>query len=163
MVSVAFFAGIRATAPDMRNTADQYYDEYGMMDIRVLSTLGLTEADIEAIAGVKGVLKVQPGYFADVVSTIKSSETVFRVHSLPETVDNSTINRIRLTEGRYPEKPGECLIEATDYMELGLKVGDTLRVSSEGRRRLRYTLARIRLRSSESNYALLPDIRQRHY
>ena len=48
MVSVAFFSGIRATAPDMRHTADQYYDQYNMMDIRVLSTLGLTQDDIDA-------------------------------------------------------------------------------------------------------------------
>ena len=130
MVSVAFFSGIRATAPDMRYTADQYFDQYNMMDIRVLSTFGLSQEDIDAIAAVKDVQKVQPGYFADVVTTINSSEIVFRVHSLPTTVDQNTINRIELTEGRYPEKSGECVIEDADYMILGLKVGDTIHVSS---------------------------------
>ena len=130
MVSVAFFSGIRATAPDMRYTADQYYDQYNMMDIRVLATLGLTQDDIDSITATKGVQRVQAGYFADVVSTINSSETVFRVHSLPSAVTQDTINRIHLTEGRYPEKSGECLIEDTDYINLGLKIGDTIHVSS---------------------------------
>ena len=130
MVSVAFFSGIRATAPDMRHTADQYYDQYNIMDIRVLSTLGLTQDDIGSISEIDGVQTVQPGYFADVVSTINSTETVFRVHSLSAAVSESTVNRIELTEGRYPDKSGECLIEDTDYIGSGLQVGDTIHISS---------------------------------
>ena len=130
LVSVAFFSGIRATAPDMRYTADQYYDHYNMMDIRVLSTLGLTQDDIDAIEEVRGVQKVQPGYFADVVSTLNSSEMVFRVHSLPKTPDDTIINQIQLTEGRYPQRSGECLVEEADYIDFGLNVGDTIHVSS---------------------------------
>ncbi len=130
MVSVAFFAGIRATAPDMRYTADQYFDQYNMMDIRVMATLGLTQDDINSIASTKGVKAVQPGYFADVVSVINSSETVMRVHSLPAKADDSTINRIEVTQGRYPEKSGECLIEDTSILNLGLNIGDTIHVAS---------------------------------
>ena len=130
MVSVAFFSGIRATAPDMRHTADQYFDQYNLMDVRVLSTLGLTQDDISAISKVDGVKTVQPGYFADVVSTINSVETVFRLHSLPSESNDETINRAQLTEGRYPEKSGECLMEDTSYLNLGLKIGDTIRVNS---------------------------------
>ena len=45
----AFFAGVKATAPDMKHSMDLYYDKYNLMDIRVMSTLGLTDEDIKAI------------------------------------------------------------------------------------------------------------------
>lgn len=130
LVSVAFFAGIRATAPDMRHTADQYFDKYNLMDVRVLSTLGLTQNDIDSIAGTSGVEKVQAGYFADVVSTQNSMESVFRLHSLPVQTDENTLNKVQLTQGRYPEKSGECLMEDSTYLDLGLDIGDTIHVSS---------------------------------
>ena len=130
MISVAFFAGIKATAPDMKHTADQYFDKYNLMDIHVMSTLGLTEDDISAIADTDGVEKVQSGYFADVVSTQNSMETVLRIHSLSSDADESYLNKVQLTQGRYPEKSGECLIEDAAFLTLGLEVGDTIHVSS---------------------------------
>jgi putative ABC transport system permease protein len=130
LVSVAFFSGIRATAPDMRYTADQYFDEYNLMDVRVLGTLGITNDDIGAIAGTRGVKKVQPGYFVDAVSTINSMETVFRLHSMPSKIDADTVNKVQLTQGRYPEKSGECLLEESSILDLGLKVGDTIKLTS---------------------------------
>ncbi len=130
LVSVAFFAGIRATAPDMRHTADRYFDKYNLMDVRIMSTLGLTQDDIDAITNTSGVQKVQAGYFADVVSTQNSMETVFRLHSLPKSRDENTLNQVQLTQGRYPEKSGECLLEDSTYLQLGLDIGDTILVNS---------------------------------
>lgn len=54
-LGVGFLAGLLATTPDMKLSADRYYDETATMDIRVLSTLGLSEDDIAAIAATKGV------------------------------------------------------------------------------------------------------------
>ncbi len=129
LIGVGFFAGIKATAPDMEHTADRYFDDNAMMDIRVLSTLGLTEGDVQAIAALGTVERVQPAYFADAVSTVGSMEFVFRLHSLP-IGGQPPVNRVVLTEGRYPEKSGECLLEQSKYLDPGLKVGDTLRLSS---------------------------------
>ena len=133
-VGAAFFAGVKATAPDMKHSMDLYYDKYNLMDIRVMSTLGLTDEDIKAIRSVDRVHDVQPGYFTDVVSTIGSTEYVFRVHSIPsERIRKSNrnyINRFKLTEGRYPEKSGECIIEDSSLIEPGLSVGDVIKVSS---------------------------------
>ena len=66
-MGVAFFSGIRASEPDMRYTADDYYDERQLMDIRVLGTLGLTEDDVEAIKNLDGVSDAVGGYAADVL------------------------------------------------------------------------------------------------
>jgi len=133
-IGVAFFAGVKATAPNMKYSMDQYYDEYNLMDIRIMSTLGLTQDDIEAICSIEGIEDVQGGYFTDVVTTIDSTETVLRVHSLSfESIfygGSEYINQIRLTEGRYPQKSGECIIEDSDVVNLGLSVGDVIRVGS---------------------------------
>ena len=133
-IGTAFFAGVKAAAPDMKNTADQYYDDYNMMDIRVLSTMGLTEDDMKAIQAVEGVDRVQPSYFADVVTTIHSNEFVFRIHALPAAAlaagTDDFLNKPKLIMGRYPEKSGECLIEESNAIDLGLEPGDQLEVSS---------------------------------
>ena len=48
-IGTAFFAGIKASAPDMKYSADQYFDKYHVQDIQVYSTLGLYDEDIKEI------------------------------------------------------------------------------------------------------------------
>lgn len=108
-LGVAFFAGIKASAPDMKYSADAYFDRYDMQDIQVYSTLGLTKDDVKAIEKIDGVKAVQPLFSEDVLTRIGTTEQVFKLFSLPE---KTSMNEIRLVEGRLPEKPGECLIEA---------------------------------------------------
>ncbi len=133
-IGTAIFAGVKASAPNMKYTADQYYDDYQMMDLRVLSTLGLTDDDIKAMKQVEGVEQIQASYFADVVSKIGSIEFVFRIHALPAeqvlSQSDDYLNQVRLTAGRYPQSSGECLIEDSNAIDLGLALGDTLEVSS---------------------------------
>ena len=50
-LAVCFLAGLRATAPDMKKSADSYFDQQNLMDLRIVSTLGLTEEDAAALAG----------------------------------------------------------------------------------------------------------------
>ena len=55
-LGVGFFAGIRASSPDMLDTIDTYYKNQNVYDIQVLSTLGLTSDDINAISKIENVL-----------------------------------------------------------------------------------------------------------
>lgn len=120
-LGVAFFAGIRASEPDMRYSGDAYFDARNMMDLKVLSTLGLTEDDIGAIQAVDGVEKVEPGYMIDVLALMGESERVIHVESLPE-----TMNRVDVAEGRLPEKKGECIIDMDGAASYDIEIGDTL-------------------------------------
>ena len=54
-LGTGFYAGLRMAPPDMNLAADAYYDGTALMDVRVVSTLGLTEEDIEALRAVDGV------------------------------------------------------------------------------------------------------------
>ena len=64
-LGVAFFAGVRASKPDMRLSADAFFDESRLMDLRVMGTLGMTKGDVRAIEAVEGVEAVMPVYSVD--------------------------------------------------------------------------------------------------
>lgn len=105
-LGVAFFAGVRASKPDMQLSADAFFDESNLMDIRVLGTLGMTEEDARAIEQVEGVKEVMPFYSVDMFGRLPERQLTLQVMSLPE-----KMNRIRVREGRLPEKRDECLVD----------------------------------------------------
>ena len=124
-LGVAFFAGVRAAAPDMNMSADLLYDKSNFMDIRVLSDLGLTEKDIDAIRDIKGVESVRGGYSADVLCSTEEAQLVVRMMSAYE-----DINKITVKQGRMPEKKDECLADERFLSLSGYKIGDTISVKS---------------------------------
>lgn len=124
-LGVAFFAGIRATNPDMRLTADAYYDKSKLMDIRILSTLGLTEEDVAAIRNTEGVETVEPGYSTHVVSEVDGNELILEVMSATE-----HLNLITVKEGRMPESEKEILVDVYFAEATGKGLGDKITVSS---------------------------------
>ena len=64
-LGVGFFAGLRASSPDMVDTIDKYYDNQNVYDIQVLSTLGLTDEDVDALSKVDNVENVYASYEVD--------------------------------------------------------------------------------------------------
>ncbi len=110
-IGISFFAGVNNTAPDMKNSADSYYKRSNLSHYRLISTLGFTEEDIAALNGIDGVT-VYPGYFADVMVKNGENDEIVRVMSLSEYGKNNEVNRLELAEGRFPEKPGECLADS---------------------------------------------------
>ena len=129
-IGVAFFAGIKASAPDMKNSADMYFDTYNVQDIQIYSTLGLTKKDVKAIQKLKGVKAVQPNFSMDTLSQIDSTQMVIKVISYE--IDQK-MNKIRVVEGRMPERENECLIEAssaTNKLYGTFHIGDTIKLQS---------------------------------
>lgn len=119
-LAVAFLSGLRTTAPDMQYTADNYYDRTHLMDGYVLSTLGLTEEDLEALAGAAGIEEVEGGRELDATAT----DRIVNVRSMPE-----KLNLLDVVEGRLPEGVDECVTEPLLLVKLGLQVGDTLELT----------------------------------
>ena len=135
-LGVAFFAGLRASNPDMRLTADYYYDNSELMDIRVLSTLGLTQEDVTAITQVEGVEKAEPAYSTNVLCTAGNSELVLQVLSL-----TTQINKYTLTKGRLPQKTDEVMVDSRFIDSTGMKIGDKIKVTSGSEKDLSETLS----------------------
>ena len=135
-LAVAFLAGLRTTAPDMEYTADNYYDRTHMMDGYVISTLGLTQEDLDALASAPGVTQVEGEMALDAIA----QDAVVTVRSLPE-----RLNLLEVTQGRLPQEAGECVTESLLLIELGLEIGDTVELvldeDDEGSlRRTSYTI-----------------------
>ena len=120
-LGVAFYSGIRASEPSMRFTADQYFDDSKLMDLKVMGTMGLTKADIKAIGKVSGIEAVEGGYSKDVLCPVGDNEKV--VHMLSK---EKNFNQVSVVEGRLPEKAGECLVDEDFLSYTDLKVGDTV-------------------------------------
>lgn len=131
-LGAGFYSGLRTTAPNMRATADAYFDESRFMDVRLVSTFGFTGEDVAAIRETEGVHAVMAGYSADLLVRMGEKDVVTRIHSLPSDLsgDNEDyLNRPVVVEGRMPEKPGECVVSAPPVGDAtGLAIGDTVTV-----------------------------------
>ncbi|UQZ34875.1 hypothetical protein C2I18_15845 [Paenibacillus sp. PK3_47] len=106
MLGVCFFAGIKAAGPDMLDTAGTFYRENRLMDLKVQSTYGLKQDDIELLGTVPGVDVVQPGYSADVFAG--DNAAILKVFSYNT---DKPLNQYRLMEGRLPEQSGEIVLD----------------------------------------------------
>ena len=124
-LGVGFFAGIRATSPDMVNTLHTYYEAQNVYDIQVLSTLGLTQEDVDAIKQIDGVKDVDGTYETDAIIEIEQAEIIAKVMCIEDT------NRPVLLEGRMPEKGTECVVEEGFLKGTNKKIGDTIQIEIE--------------------------------
>lgn len=127
LIGVAFFAGVTASSYDMKYTADKYYDDNNLMDIRLLSTLGFDEEDIKALKQVEGVEVVMPGYNMDAIMTIGINKKEIALYSYSP---DDEINTLTLTQGRMPQAANECVIRAEKMKGDYIKLGDRITISS---------------------------------
>lgn len=125
VLGVAFFTGIRATEPDMKISADAFYDESKLLDIRILSTYGLTQEDIQALEKLEEIQEIEGAYSKDVLCQMEKKQLTVRVLSLP-----NELNQIVVKEGRMPEKANECIVDTGFLLKSGYQVGDTITIKS---------------------------------
>ena len=129
-LGVMMLTGLMCIAPDMRTAAQKYYVQQNVFDLRVLSTLGLSQSDIDAIAAVDGVDAVQAVKYQDVEGHWTGDEqtTVARLYQLPADPQADTpenMNRLVLLSGRMPEAAGECVVHVMGHgspVELGTQL-----------------------------------------
>ena len=143
-LGVAFFAGIRATSPDMMDAGDALFNQSNLSDINVMSTAGLTPDDIEALRAIEGVEAVSPGLYVDAMMRVGTSEDMnVRLLSMPimekdeygqliELIPSYDIdpdpayemNTLEIESGRLPLSDKEAAVDAKLREELGLVLGD---------------------------------------
>lgn len=121
-LSVAFLSGLKATAPDMKRTGDDYLDSLHLADIQVLSTLGLTDEDIAALRAQDKVEDAEGEYVIDAFASSDSLDAVVKVLSLT----GRGINEVLLRDGRMPERADECVVEENMLSLMSISIGDTI-------------------------------------
>lgn len=143
-LGTAFFVGIKATAPDMFATANKYYNDFNLMDIRIQSLAGLTDEDLTAVKSIGGVQYASGQKFVDALvrvngeieADIDGTQISARTYSIsPENIssflsgsnDGNYMNRPELIEGRYPAALNECLVDASKLSTPdSYKIGNTI-------------------------------------
>ena len=141
-LGVGFLIGVTQATPDMKNTMSTYLIDNKAYDIDVKGTFGLTQADIDAIRGLKDdagneiVESVTPVISTDAVVTAGGHEDVvgrfIGIENLKEYADADTdaasgnLNTLTLVEGEWPDAAGEVVVaQPTNYFER-VNVGDTI-------------------------------------
>ncbi|AMC94119.1 hypothetical protein AOC36_08995 [Erysipelothrix larvae] len=117
VVGVAFMAGLQASSDNIEKTAETYVTDYNLMDIKIVSTLGLTADDVTQLQKLDGIQSVTPTYSVDVFN----NDQVIRVFAL-----ENDVNQVRLIEGRLPESFSEVVADANTY-----QVGDVITITSD--------------------------------
>ena len=168
-IGSGLFCGLNAIGPDMIDTANTYYDEYNLMDLRLQSYLGLYDEDLEKVRQIEGVEAVQGVKFVDGyvqvpdengkyegIVDIDGSEMTIRVSGLnledainfqnreliADYVDNKGyINRLQLLEGRYPESPNECVVTCSGLTTPEqFVIGNTIKIRGDDEEDIGYYL-----------------------
>lgn len=106
-LGVGFFSGLCVTKTAMIKTANDYLSEQELYDYRMVSTLGLEDADVDDFSSLPGIEYAEGAYNADAVVNDKAGEYVAKMLSL-----SNTINKAALVTGRFPQTSGECVVDA---------------------------------------------------
>lgn len=120
-IGVGFFSGVRATSGIMKTSADDYYDENNLFDLRVVSTFGLTENDAAAIAEILDVDGVFTSKYTDLNMRCGDGEFLTRAYSR----NSDEINSVVLVEGDFPTSDDECMV-SYNALRGGINIGDKI-------------------------------------
>ena len=135
-----FFAGLKMTGPDMRSAADAFYDGTALWDLRVISTLGFEDADVDRLVSTDGVSAAMPSRTVDAMARMGKEQVAVRISSLDvdaaqasrsekravSSDDADYLNRPILCEGRWPQAADECVVSAD--LTTGPALGDAVEV-----------------------------------
>ena len=105
-LGVGFFAGLVATSPDMLASLDKYARQNKMQDINIISTLGLTDDDIEALNKLEQIDGAYGIKTKDSITKIDEKEKICKVIEY-----NENINLPSLINGNMPQNNDECLLD----------------------------------------------------
>ena len=126
LLGVAVLTGIYAGCRDAFLASDRFFDAQGMHDIQVLSTAGLSDADVTALRRVTGVRKVQAERSQSVTIDVGGDESVTM-----QEIGTNGIDQPYLQEGRMPTKSGEVAVTKQFIKDSGHTIGDRITVTPE--------------------------------
>ncbi len=125
-LGVSFFVGMKMSGPTMLESLDNYYDSNRMYDLKIISTLGLEDEDINEIQKLNNKYTVVGSHTKDAIFNDGKYETVLRMHEI-----NEGMNNIIIIKGRMPEKYNEIVVEDGIEYKTNYKIGDKIKLELE--------------------------------
>lgn len=127
MLGVAMFSALKVACVDLKQSADGFLDGQNLFDIQIVSTLGMTREDVDALQALEEVEVVEGAYSETVhIRTDDKSCSV----SL-KTLSESGMNQPYLLEGELPQNPDEIAVTLGFSEENGIGVGNTLVIEEQ--------------------------------
>jgi putative ABC transport system permease protein len=117
------FTGFAAGCMDVFNSADHFYDKQNTYDIKIASTLGLTENDLAAVAKLEPIRSVFGNCSMDVMLTQSDGKQLLANIT---TLDPDGMNVPYVLEGTLPTKSGQIAVNLKFIHDTGLQIGDTI-------------------------------------
>ncbi len=145
-LGAGIFAGLAAVSPNMKRVGDKYYDDQNVMDVRMLSTYGFTEEDVQAIRNTQGISGIMASYAVDASGTVGDKDYVFRISGLTDAADadnSDYINRLKLVDGRWPVNSKEAIIIRPSIGLKNITLGSTVSLDAASNDALPDTLGRM--------------------
>lgn len=126
LLGVAFYSGIKSSGPDMNKAVNELYKNQNLMDSKIVSTLGLSDKDLDLLKNNDKILDFYPTHTIDA-----NLENINSVVRFMEYDKNNNINKFIVVDGRLPLNSGEiALDEQALKNDKNLKVGDTYTIES---------------------------------
>ena len=125
-IGLVFFVGMKMSGPTMLESLDKYYDDNKIYDLKIISTLGLVDEDINEIKKWNNEYTVIGSHTKDAIFNDGEHKAVLRIHEI-----NNDINNILISEGRMPEKYNEIVVEYGIEYKTDLKIGDKIKLELE--------------------------------
>ena len=126
-LGVGMMTGLYAATLDMYYSADTYFDQQNLFDIRILSTMGLTQEDVDSLALIDGVKSVESGYF----ETVYTDSNGVRKSADMTMLSHEGMNKPYLLNGTMPTKSGEIAVTRKYLDESGKLLGDTINIEED--------------------------------
>lgn len=126
-LGVCMGSGLKAACDDLRLTADDFYDQQNLFDIMVVSTMGLTEEDVEVLAKIEGIEDVEGAYSETVYTQVNGQTKQATVNVLSQ----KDINVPYVLEGEMPLRSDEIVVTQKFMIESGMKLGDKLFIEED--------------------------------
>ncbi len=126
-LGVCMLTGLKAACEDLRYSADAFFDKQNLYDISIVSTMGLTEEDVEVIADLEGVEEAEGVYSETVYTQLDGVTKQAAVQVLGE----KGINVPYLLEGKMPKKEADILVTEKYLKESGKSIGDMVYIEEE--------------------------------
>ena len=118
-LGVAMFSGLEAACEDLRRSGDRFFDAQKLFDLQVMSTLGLSEEDVEVLSEAEGVEEAEGVWQETADVRVGDSTGSVTLRALSD-----RFNLPYLLSGRMPEKADEAVVTQKFLDDNDAAVGD---------------------------------------
>ncbi|MGN1155118.1 MAG: FtsX-like permease family protein, partial [Agathobacter sp.] len=125
--SIAIFLGLQSSAIAILKEADRYFVTNRLESLEITCANGITQEDIDAIAGWDGVDAVEGGYSAMALMDGEREKITIQARSLCSDMNDPVV-----LEGTLPSAPDEVAVEEIFAKEQGIQIGDEIILKHDG-------------------------------